>query len=131
MSHHTRMCRECLLRPLARSTGQKCTECLQRNEARAQSSRHAASVRTLVARQVWQEAGGRCEYCGRAVRRKRDKYDAGCDIGEIDHVIPAALGGTGERENLKLSCKQCNRRREAESRPAVRRYIEEEKRRTA
>ena len=30
---------------------------------------------------------------------------------EIDHVIPICRGGNNEIENLKLSCRPCNRRK--------------------
>lgn len=126
-----RICRECGENRVERRRDLKCNRCLLNNDARYFLARRAAQVRPLVARQVWEEAGGRCEYCGIVVRRRRHKYDQADDTAEIDHVTPAAMGGTGERSNLKLSCKKCNRRREAALRSVVRAHIEEEKRRTA
>ena len=40
----------------------------------------------------------KCFYCGEDLN---DKY-------EIEHFIPRALGGTGTRKNLTVSCKKCN-----------------------
>jgi hypothetical protein len=41
----------------------------------------------------------RCAYCGKALPT---------DQGDIDHLIPAALGGANGLANRVLSCKPCN-----------------------
>jgi 5-methylcytosine-specific restriction endonuclease McrA len=61
-------------------------------------------------RQVWERDGGRCRLCNRVVRRrKRDRYDYGKDLGEVDHIIPKIRGGLNTPENLRLLCLGCNR----------------------
>lgn len=49
-------------------------------------------------------AEGFCSYCG---------TQAG--PFEIDHVLPWSRGGTHDRENLTLACKQCNRSKGAKT----------------
>jgi 5-methylcytosine-specific restriction endonuclease McrA len=126
-----KLCRECEKHPVHAPGGHKCRECMDANELRYKASRRSAAIRPLVRRQVWNDAQNRCEYCGVYCHPKRNKYDSADTIGEVDHIIPAALGGTGERTNLKLSCKRCNRRRENELRVVVRRHIDDMKRHKA
>lgn len=49
-------------------------------------------------RHVTERDGKRCGYCG---------DEAG--PFEIDHVLPVCLGGGNDFENLKISCRTCNR----------------------
>jgi 5-methylcytosine-specific restriction endonuclease McrA len=46
---------------------------------------------------VWKRDGGRCRNCG-----------ATSEL-QFDHVIPVAMGGSSEPENLQLLCGPCNR----------------------
>ena len=46
--------------------------------------------------------GGRCQYCGAAVRRDEITYD---------HVVPRALGGTTTWENIVTACVPCNQKK--------------------
>ncbi|MDF2387929.1 HNH endonuclease [Nostoc ellipsosporum NOK] len=46
-------------------------------------------------------ANNQCGYC-----RSLQKYVLG--ILEIDHIIPKALGGSDDEENLWLACRLCN-----------------------
>jgi 5-methylcytosine-specific restriction endonuclease McrA len=46
---------------------------------------------------VWQRDKGRCRNCG-----------ATSEL-QFDHIIPVAMGGSGESENLQLLCGPCNR----------------------
>jgi hypothetical protein len=41
------------------------------------------------------QAQGRCIWCG---------HDVG-DTGEIDHIVPIALGGTCDERSLGLACR--------------------------
>ncbi|MEG3437848.1 HNH endonuclease signature motif containing protein [Pannus brasiliensis CCIBt3594] len=50
---------------------------------------------------VRREARERCGYC-----LSQQKYVLG--QLEIDHIIPKALGGTDDEENLWLACRLCN-----------------------
>ncbi|GEM_PF-3275407 len=67
---------------------------------------------------VWQRDKACCQKCGRTNlrRNKLDRYDAGQDLGEIDHRIEAADGGSNEPENLQLLCLPCNRKKAGVSR---------------
>jgi len=58
-------------------------------------------IPTEVRERVYQQAGGRCGYC-----RSRQEYVWG--KLEIEHIIPVALGGTDDEENLWLACRPCN-----------------------
>lgn len=60
--------------------------------ARAEFSRktHAA---------VWLRARGKCEGCG--ARFKTGE-------GELDHILPCALGGSNDAENAQLLCRICH-----------------------
>lgn len=68
--------------------------------------KRAARVRQRqeVRRGGWKEKtyrlqGGICVYCNQ-------KHDL--SSWTVDHIIPLALGGTNERENLIGACKGCN-----------------------
>mgnify|MGYP003633409331 CR=1 FL=1 len=53
----------------------------------------------------WEDFGKVCYYCDAPVARP------GSYAGRkthFDHVIPAALGGSDELENLRPSCRDCN-----------------------
>jgi|TARA_R100000750_G_C2327939_1_gene88983 HNH endonuclease len=50
-------------------------------------------------KQVFEEAGWKCEYCGVALNESN---------ASIDHKMPRSKGGTDERENLAAACRQCN-----------------------
>ena len=50
---------------------------------------------------VWDRDGGKCRECG----RDRDL--------QFDHIIPRALGGSSNAENVQLLCGPCNRRKSA------------------
>ncbi len=47
---------------------------------------------------VWQRDGGSCVKCGSK------------DCLQVDHIVPVALGGGCEEENLRLLCANCNLR---------------------
>lgn len=54
-----------------------------------------------VKQYVWQRDGGKCRHCGSEVEL------------QFDHVIPVAMGGSSEPENLQVLCGPCNRRKGA------------------
>jgi 5-methylcytosine-specific restriction endonuclease McrA len=49
-------------------------------------------------REVWRRANSCCENCG------------GNYAPQIEHIIPIAVGGSNEPDNLKLLCRNCNLR---------------------
>jgi 5-methylcytosine-specific restriction endonuclease McrA len=50
-------------------------------------------------RSLWETYRGRCCYCTTRMRKAH---------ATIDHYMPKALGGTNERDNLRLACLRCN-----------------------
>lgn len=54
---------------------------------------------TEVRRRIYNEAGGRCQLCGRKIMLS----DA-----TMDHIIPLSLGGEDCENNLQLACSVCN-----------------------
>lgn len=56
-----------------------------------------------------------CHYCGRPGRIAWWKRSNGAPSSwvtftlEMDHVIPEALGGTEDPDNIVLACRRCNR----------------------
>ena len=59
------------------------------------------AISEQVRARVRAQAQNRCGYC-----RSLQMYVLG--ILEIDHIIPKAIGGTDEEENLWLACSLCN-----------------------
>lgn len=55
-------------------------------------------------RQLWQRAGGRCEWIDPSTGKRCD-----CSFGvQREHVIPIARGGTNDLSNLQLLCRTHN-----------------------
>jgi hypothetical protein len=50
---------------------------------------------------VWLRDGGRCRHCGAQTEL------------QYDHIIPVAMGGSSNPENLQILCGPCNRRKSA------------------
>ena len=62
------------------------------------SARAGRAIPAAVKREVWQRDGGRCRYVDpRTGRRCASRH-----LLQIDHVLPYALGGVTEPENLRL-----------------------------
>ncbi len=66
--------------------------------AKPRVSRRA--IPAAVRRQVWQRDGGRCRYVDRETGRRCNSRH----LIEIDHILPYALGGGADPENLRLLC---------------------------
>lgn len=64
-----------------------------------------ASLRPSVRFEVFKQDGFTCQYCGRQTPAV---------ILEVDHIVPRALGGGDEIENLITACWDCNRGKGAE-----------------
>ena len=61
----------------------------------------AARVGRRLRAQVLADAGGRCGYC------RSSEEITGAPL-EIEHVMPAVLGGPTRRDILWAACRQCN-----------------------
>ena len=67
------------------------------------------AIPAAVRRQVWQRDGGRCSYVDRQTgRRCNSRHRI-----EMDHILPYALGGGADPENLRLVCRAHHRHRHA------------------
>lgn len=93
---------------------------LRQYEKRNTSKRRAKKRDVL-----WRETGGHCVYCNAQPAEKERS---------LDHIWPAARGGTWANENLMPACRDCNTRRQAKfpaSRhvhPHWRSYVEKKER---
>ena len=71
---------------------------------------------TSVVNEMWDEQGGMCALCGRAMQRSEV---------DVDHKIPFCYGGGHERTNLQLAHPSCNRSRRSTVDPRdLMRYLE-------
>ena len=67
-------------------------------------------IPVAVRREVWRRDQGRCSYVDRhSGRRCCSRYRL-----EVDHVVPFALGGGAQPENLRLRCEAHHRLRHAQ-----------------
>ena len=67
------------------------------------------AIPAAVRRQVWRRDGGRCSYVDRQTGRRCNSRH----LIEIDHIVPYALGGGADPENLRLLCGAHHRHRHA------------------
>ena len=67
------------------------------------------AIPAAVRRKVWQRDGGRCSYLDRRTGRRCNSRH----LIEIDHILPHALGGVADPENLRLLCHAHHRHRHA------------------
>ena len=67
------------------------------------------AIPAAVRRQVWQRDGGRCSYLDRQTGRRCNSRH----MIEMDHILPYALGGGADPENLRLVCRAHHRHRHA------------------
>lgn len=58
-------------------------------------------IPTKLRQAVFRRAKGCCEYC-------RSQVDFSPDSFSIEHIVPRALGGTDDLDNLALACQRCN-----------------------
>ncbi len=82
------------------------------NGAATPTAKPRASGRAIpaaVKRQVWQRDGGRCNYVDRQTGRRCNSRH----LIEIDHILPYAMGGSADLENLRLLCGVHHRHRHA------------------
>lgn len=58
-----------------------------------------------VKAEAWEQADGRCQQCGITLHGDDMHYD---------HVLPVALGGTNDVENIQLLCFSCHAEKTAQ-----------------
>ena len=88
----------------------------QRHGAPSLSQVRGRAIPAAVKRQVWERDRGCCTYVDRGSgRRCGSRY-----LVQIDHILPYALGGSAEPDNLRLLCAAHHRHRH-EYRAAARR----------
>jgi hypothetical protein len=63
------------------------------------ASEYSRYIPSEVKQQVWERDKHKCVKCGRE-----------CDL-EYDHEIPVSKGGSNTVNNIRLLCKQCNRKK--------------------
>ncbi|MFL5262189.1 MAG: HNH endonuclease, partial [Anaeromyxobacteraceae bacterium] len=72
-------------------------------EKSPQARKAREPISAAVRREVWKRDGGRCAWCAPDGRRCGSTWKL-----ELDHIVPAALGGRSTVENLRLCCKSHN-----------------------
>ena len=97
--------------PAAHRTGGLVTPATARPQHRVGSRAIPAAVR----RQVWERDLGCCSYVDRGSGRRCGSRH----LLEIDHVVPYALGGSAEPDNLRLLCAAHHRYRHRHARLAA------------
>ena len=75
----------------------------------SKSRRSGRAIPAAVRRQVWQRVGGRCSYVDRETGRRCSSRQ----LIEIDHILPYAMGGGADLQNLRLLCGAHHRQRHA------------------
>ena len=63
------------------------------------ASEYSRYIPSEVKQQVWRRDGGKCVLCP-------SKHDL-----EYDHEIPVSKGGSNTVNNIRLLCKECNRKK--------------------
>ena len=94
--------------PAAHRTGRLATPATAPPQPRVRSRAIPAAVR----RQVWERDRGCCSYADRGSGRRCGSRH----LLEIDHVVPYALGGSAEPDNLRLLCAAHHRYRHRHAR---------------
>lgn len=56
-------------------------------------------VRKQRSKEIYSRDEHKCKYCGSTNKL------------EIDHIIPLAMGGSNDLDNLQILCKKCNRKK--------------------
>ena len=97
--------------PVAQRSGRLVTPATAAPQPRVRSRAIPAAVR----RQVWERDRGCCSYVDRGSGRRCGSRH----LLEIDHVVPYALGGSAEPDNLRLLCAAHHRYRHRHTRLAA------------
>ncbi|MFL5271952.1 MAG: HNH endonuclease [Anaeromyxobacteraceae bacterium] len=75
----------------------------QQGDGAPQAAKAREPIPAAVRRAVWKRDGGRCAWCAEDGRRCGSTW-----MLELDHIVPAALGGLSTVENLRLHCRPHN-----------------------
>ena len=59
-------------------------------------------------RRIWEKGGGKCHWCGAALRWGGAP---GRDLFHVDHIVAVCDGGTNDDDNLVSACSFCNHAR--------------------
>jgi len=54
---------------------------------------------------------GKCFYCYKELWTGKPEHNADCkrgDLATIDHIKPRSKGGSNRKENIVISCQECN-----------------------
>ena len=81
----------------------------RRQAAPSQSQVRGRAIPAAVRRQVWERDRGCCSYVDRGSGRRCGSRN----LLQIDHIIPFALGGSADPDNLRLLCAAHHRHRHA------------------
>jgi len=83
-----------------------------RRVQKARERREAAAARAACLEVVWTRAGGRCEVCGRAVKRATDPtLGSVFEVGHGHEIVSRARGGRpDDPANVRLCCILCHQR---------------------
>lgn len=73
-----------------------------RSETTALNNKIRRAIPITIKREIWRQAESKCENCN-------SQYAL-----EVDHIKPVALGGSNNRDNLRLLCRACNQRQAIE-----------------
>lgn len=70
---------------------------IQKKDIKSKSSTTRRSLPKATRRYLLDQSGSKCAACSRE-----------CCSPHIDHILPVALGGTDELDNLQVLCAACN-----------------------
>lgn len=106
-----RDCEQCGSGFLGRlDTGQRfcSTECAKRaqgfNGTPRDENRFRVSKR--IRSEIYEDAGWKCTLCESPVRPEESVHHP--RYPTLDHIVPRSRGGSDDRSNLRLACRQCN-----------------------
>lgn len=60
-----------------------------------------SKINAILRERIRHQAGNRCGYC-------LGRQELVLGVLEIDHILPAAAGGSDDEDNLWLACRACN-----------------------